>query len=90
MTLNKARTLLYVAEDESDTVDVIDLNPQDKGSPSQNQPATVNTVDRNHTGHRSSGRFSVFFADAIYRREYQQRDALAGREVSLRDQWQSE
>ena len=44
MTLNKAQTLLYVAEDESDTVDVIDLNPLDKGSPSQNQPATVNTV----------------------------------------------
>jgi DNA-binding beta-propeller fold protein YncE len=44
MTLNKAGTLLYVAEDESDTVDVIDLNPLDKGSPSQNQPATVNTV----------------------------------------------
>jgi DNA-binding beta-propeller fold protein YncE len=44
MVLNKARTLLYVAEDESDTVDVIDLNPLDKGSPSQNVPATVNTV----------------------------------------------
>ncbi|MGA3082249.1 MAG: putative Ig domain-containing protein [Terracidiphilus sp.] len=44
MTLNKAGTLLYVAEDESDTVDVIDLNPADVGSPSQNQPATVNTV----------------------------------------------
>ena len=44
MALNKAQTLLYVAEDESDTVDVIDLNPLDKGSPSQNQPATVNTV----------------------------------------------
>jgi DNA-binding beta-propeller fold protein YncE len=44
MVLNKAQTLLYVAEDESDTVDVIDLNPLDRGSPSQNQPATVNTV----------------------------------------------
>jgi DNA-binding beta-propeller fold protein YncE len=33
-----------VAEDESDTVDVIDLNALDVGSPSQNQPATVNTV----------------------------------------------
>ncbi|MGA3161095.1 MAG: putative Ig domain-containing protein [Terracidiphilus sp.] len=44
MALNIAQTILYVAEDESDTVDVIDLNPQDKGSPSQNQPATVNTV----------------------------------------------
>ena len=40
MTLNTAGTLLYVAEDESDTVDVIDLNPQDVGLPSQNQPAT--------------------------------------------------
>ncbi len=44
MTLNAAGTLLYVAEDESDTVDVIDLNPLDVGLPSQNQPATVNTV----------------------------------------------
>ena len=44
MTLNAAGTLLYVAEDESDTVDVIDLNPRDVGVPSQNQPATVNTV----------------------------------------------
>jgi DNA-binding beta-propeller fold protein YncE len=44
MTLNKAGTLLYVAEDQSDTVDVIDLNPLDIGSPSQSQPATVNTV----------------------------------------------
>ena len=44
MTLNAAGTLLYVAEDESDTVDVIDLNPRDTGVPSQNQPATFNTV----------------------------------------------
>jgi DNA-binding beta-propeller fold protein YncE len=44
MTLNSTGTLLYVAEDESDTVDVIDLNPSDVGVPSQNQPATVNTV----------------------------------------------
>jgi DNA-binding beta-propeller fold protein YncE len=44
MALNKAGTLLYVAEDESDTVDVIDLNPLDTGSPGQNQPATVDTV----------------------------------------------
>jgi DNA-binding beta-propeller fold protein YncE len=44
MTLNAAGTLLYVAEDESDTVDVIDLNPRDIGVPSQNQPATFNTV----------------------------------------------
>jgi DNA-binding beta-propeller fold protein YncE len=29
MTLNAAQTLLYVAEDESDTVDVIDTNPND-------------------------------------------------------------
>ncbi len=40
MTLNKAGTLLYVAEDESDTVDVIDLNPLDAGVPTQSQPAT--------------------------------------------------
>lgn len=38
MTLNKAETLLYVAEDQSDTVDVIDL------SPSQSQPPTQYTV----------------------------------------------
>jgi DNA-binding beta-propeller fold protein YncE len=44
MVLNSTGTLLYVAEDESDTVDVIDLNPRDVGVPSQNQPATVNTV----------------------------------------------
>ena len=44
MAINKAGTLLYVAEDESDTVDVIDLNPRDVGVPSQNQPARVNTV----------------------------------------------
>ena len=43
MTMNQAQTLLYVAEDESDTVDVIDLDPRDVGVPSQNQPA-VNTV----------------------------------------------
>src|ERR1035437_4500820 len=30
MTLNTAQTRLYVAEDESDTVDVIDTNPGDK------------------------------------------------------------
>jgi len=30
MTLNAAQTRLYVAEDESDTVDVIDTNPGDK------------------------------------------------------------
>ena len=29
MTLNAAQTRLYVAEDESDTVDVIDTNPND-------------------------------------------------------------
>jgi DNA-binding beta-propeller fold protein YncE len=40
MTLNKAGTLLYVAEDESDTVDVIDLNPLDAGVPTQSGPAT--------------------------------------------------
>ena len=31
MTLNAAQTRLYVAEDESDTVDVIDTNPGDTG-----------------------------------------------------------
>jgi len=35
MTLNKAKTLLYVAEDQSDTVDVIDIDPTH---------STVNTV----------------------------------------------
>ena len=44
MAINNARTLLYVAEDETDTVDVIDLNAQDTGSPSQSQPATFHTV----------------------------------------------
>ena len=29
MTLNKARTRLFVAEDQSDTIDVIDINPND-------------------------------------------------------------
>ena len=44
MAINAAGTLLYVAEDESDSVDVIDLDPRDVGVPSQNQPAKVNTV----------------------------------------------
>ncbi len=44
MTANKAGTLLYVAEDESDTVDVIDLNPADTGVPGQSGPAALNTV----------------------------------------------
>ncbi len=44
MTLNKAHSLLYVAEDESDTVDVIDLNPGDRGVPGQTGPARLNTV----------------------------------------------
>jgi len=38
MIMNKAQTLLYVAEDQSDTVDVIDINPD----PTHYQ--TVNTV----------------------------------------------
>jgi hypothetical protein len=38
MIMNKAQTLLYVAEDQSDTVDVIDINPD----PTHFQ--TVNTV----------------------------------------------
>jgi DNA-binding beta-propeller fold protein YncE len=33
MAITRRGTLLYVAEDESDTVDVIDINPQDVGSP---------------------------------------------------------
>jgi DNA-binding beta-propeller fold protein YncE len=44
MAINAAGTLLYVAEDESDTVDVIDVNPADKGVPSRNQATTVYTV----------------------------------------------
>src|SRR5208337_654441 len=44
MTMNKAGTLLYVAEDEADTVDVIDLNPADAGLPTQGQPATLYKV----------------------------------------------
>ena len=36
MTMNKAQTLLYVAEDQSDTVDVIDINPA--------HTTTVNTI----------------------------------------------
>ena len=38
MVMNQAQTLLYVAEDQSDTVDVIDINPD----PTHTQ--TVNTV----------------------------------------------
>jgi DNA-binding beta-propeller fold protein YncE len=44
MTLNAAGTLLYVAEDQTDTVDVIDLDPRDVGLPTQNRPARFNTV----------------------------------------------
>jgi len=44
MTINKAETLLYVAEDQSDTVDLIDINPANTGGPGQTIPATVNTV----------------------------------------------
>jgi DNA-binding beta-propeller fold protein YncE len=44
MTINKAETLLYVAEDQSDTVDVIDINATNTGGPAQTTPATVNTV----------------------------------------------
>jgi DNA-binding beta-propeller fold protein YncE len=44
MALNSAGTLLYVAEDESDTVDVIDLNPLDTGLPTQSQPASLYKV----------------------------------------------
>ena len=45
MTLNAAQTRLYVAEDESDTVDVIDTNPNDSSQ--------VEHRPRNHPGHRS-------------------------------------
>jgi len=38
MVMNRAQTLLYVAEDQSDTVDVIDINPDPAHS------MTVNTV----------------------------------------------
>jgi len=47
MTANRAGTLLFVAEDESDTVDVIDTNPNDtgnNGAPGQSGPATLYTV----------------------------------------------
>jgi len=44
MTLNSTNTLLYVAEDESDTVDVIDVDPQDKGVPGQTGAPRLNTV----------------------------------------------
>ncbi|MGC2301569.1 MAG: putative Ig domain-containing protein, partial [Acidobacteriaceae bacterium] len=44
MALNSTNTLLYVAEDESDTVDVIDINPQDSGVPGQTGAARLNTV----------------------------------------------
>jgi DNA-binding beta-propeller fold protein YncE len=40
MAVNSAGTLLYVAEDESDTVDVIDIGSADVGVPIQTQPAT--------------------------------------------------
>ena len=63
MTLNAAQSLLYVVEDQSDTVDVIDT--------------TKNVDRRNHPGHRSRVR-TACRAGAIYGREPQQRDALAG------------
>jgi len=83
MTLNHLNqavppSLLYVAEDESDTVDVIDLNPQDVGVPGQNQPATFDRVIENHPGDRAAGADGIVFADAIHRGQHQQRDALAG------------
>jgi DNA-binding beta-propeller fold protein YncE len=40
MAVNRAGTLLYVAEDESDTVDVIDIGSSNLGTPGQSQPAT--------------------------------------------------
>ena len=77
MTLNAAGTLLYVAEDESDTVDVIDLNPRDVGVPSQNQPATVNTVIETIPVIAPPSVFVGFAAGAVYRRQHQQRDAFS-------------
>ncbi|HEV2423308.1 MAG TPA: putative Ig domain-containing protein [Terriglobia bacterium] len=61
MTLNAAQTRLYVAEDESDTVDVVDTNPGDEGKwntvletiPVIVPPALVSTVpalQKNLTG----------------------------------------
>ncbi len=83
MTLNGAQTRLYVAEDESDTVDVIDTNPND-GSRMWTRP-------RNHPGHRSPVT-SVFhfLAGAVYRRQHQQRDAHSGRDATLCYQRQSQ
>jgi|GEM_PF-81606 len=40
MAINAAGTLLYVAEDASDTVDVIDIGSSNTGVPGQGQPAT--------------------------------------------------
>ena len=74
MTLNAAQTLLYVAEDQSDTVDVIDT--------------ATNTILETIPVIAPASRACL--AGAVQGREPQQRDALAGREATLRDQWQSE
>jgi hypothetical protein len=78
MAINKAGTLLYVAEDESDTVDVIDINPQDVGGPYQNQPATVNTVVETIPVIATPERFGERFADPIHRCQHQQCDSVSG------------
>jgi DNA-binding beta-propeller fold protein YncE len=44
MVLSPSQPVLYVAEDLSDSIDVIDLNPADTGAPGQNFPATLNKV----------------------------------------------
>ena len=82
MTLNAAQTRLYVAEDESDTVDVIDTNPNDsaKGTPSS-KPSRSSLPRR---------WCPVPALAQLYGREHQQRDAHAGWDATLRDQWQSE
>ena len=78
MTINKAETLLYVAEDE------IGYGGCDRPqSPGHRQPRPEPASHgeyghRVHPGHRSSSGYGVILAGAIYRREHQQRDALAG------------
>ena len=62
MTLNKAQSLLYVAEDQSDTVDVIDTA----------QNAVVESIPVIASAAASPG------CVAIQGRESQQRDAFPG------------
>jgi DNA-binding beta-propeller fold protein YncE len=90
MTLNKAQTLLYVAEDESDTVDVIDLNPADIGNPSQNQPATVNTVIESIPVIAPPAGISVFSLTQYTGANTNSVTLSPDENASLRDQRQSE